>query len=94
MILYFKNSNGKMRKIARISDKLEINEARAAAIKEINKFCDERNFKIYYIRIWNTEVDGQPMTQFDVGSHSEFFYTDRVVFAKETRCENDSSSEY
>lgn len=94
MILYFKNSNGKMRKIARISDKSEINDARAAAIKEINKFCDERNFKIYYIRIWNTEVDGQPMTQFDVGSHSEFFYTDRVVLAKETRCENDSSSEH
>lgn len=94
MILYFKNGMGKMRKIARISDKLEVNEARAVAIKEINKFCDERNFKIYYIRIWNTKVNGQPMTQFDVGSHTEFFYTDRIVFTEETRYKNDSSSEH
>ena len=80
MILYFNDSRGKMRKIATISDNLTAEEARAEAVKHMNKFCEERNFKIYYIRVWNTEYDGKPMTKFDVGSHTEFFYTDRIVY--------------
>ena len=83
MILYFKDYRGKMRKVAKISDKLTAEEARSEAIKHINKFCEDRNFKIYYIRIWNTNCDGKPMTQFDVGSHTEFFYTDRIVYFPE-----------
>lgn len=80
MILYFKNSLGIMREIAQISDDLTVSQAKAEAIRHIHQFCDERNFKIYYIRIWNTEQDNKPMTKFDVGSHTEFFYTDRIVF--------------
>jgi hypothetical protein len=63
MKLYFENSQGKERVIAEVKDENE-------AFKEINKFCEERNFKIYYVRIWM--VDGRK--KFDVGSHSEFFW--------------------
>ena len=83
MTLYFENRQGKMRKIARISDKLTVKEAKAEAIRHINAFCSERNFAIYYIRIWNTVRNGKPMTQFDVGSHIEFFFTDRIVYCPE-----------
>ena len=41
MKLYFENSQGKERLIAEVANEEE-------AYKEINKFCEERNFKIYY----------------------------------------------
>lgn len=63
MKLYFENSNGVRRLIAEPS-------TRDGALEAIRTFCEERNFRIYYTRIWNT-VDGEC---FDVGSHSEFFY--------------------
>ena len=59
--------------------KKAIKEARKEAMEHIKKFCDERNFHIYYVRNWNTKVGETPMTCFDVGSHTEFFYTDRLV---------------
>jgi hypothetical protein len=65
MKLYFQNSQGKERVIAEVSDEKE-------AFDEINKFCEERNFKIYYIRTWM--VNGRK--KFDVGSHTEFFWLD------------------
>lgn len=40
------------------------------AMLQIRAFCAQRNFKIYYTRIWN--ADGK--TIFDVGSHTEFFH--------------------
>lgn len=63
MKLYFENSYGEKRVIAEPKTEEE-------AMKEINKFCEDRNFKIYYIRCWNTK-DG---LKYDVGSHTEFFY--------------------
>ena len=65
MKLYFENSYGEERVIAEVADEKE-------AFKEIHKFCEERNFKIYYTRSWKT-ASGR--TKYDVGSHSEFFYT-------------------
>lgn len=65
MKLYFKNSRGERRIIAEP-------ETEEEAMKEINKFCEERNFKIYYVRKWQTE-DG---LKYDVGSHTEFFVLD------------------
>ncbi len=65
MKLYFKNSRGERRIIAEPKTEEE-------AMKEINKFCEERNFKIYYVRKWQTE-DG---LKYDVGSHTEFFVLD------------------
>ena len=65
MKLYFKNSRGEKRIIAEP-------ETEEEAMKEINKFCEERNFKIYYVRKWQTE-DG---LKYDVGSHTEFFVLD------------------
>lgn len=45
-------------------------EAIEWAQKKIQKFCKDRDFTIYYTRVWNS--DGK--TIFDVGSHSEFFH--------------------
>lgn len=66
MTLYFENSKGEKRIIAKPKTK-------EAAMREISKFCDDRNFKIYYVRSWRDE-DG--LKVFDVGSHTEFFYLD------------------
>lgn len=69
MKLYFENSYGKRRVIA---EPLTEDEA----WKEIHKFCEDRNFKIYYVREWRTE-DG--LKVYDVGSHFEFFYLDDKI---------------
>lgn len=45
-------------------------EILSEAMLHIKAFTAERNFKIYYTRIWN--ADGE--TIFDVGSHTEFFH--------------------
>ena len=45
-------------------------ESLLEAVKEIHKFCEERNFKIYYTRVWKAD-NGEVWR--DVGSHSEFF---------------------
>ena len=63
MKLYFENSQGVERVIAEVANEEE-------AYKEINKFCEERNFEIYYIRTWMS--NGRKV--YDVGSHTEFFY--------------------
>lgn len=64
MKLYFENSNGRRRVIAEPKTEEE-------AYKEIKKFCEDCNFKIYYTRIWMTP-EGEKV--YDVGSHTEFFY--------------------
>lgn len=69
MKLYFENSRGQRRVIAEPKTENE-------AWKEIHNFCEERNFKIYYVREWKTE-DG--LKVYDVGSHSEFFYLDDKI---------------
>ena len=63
MKLIFQNSRGEERVIAEPRNKKE-------AVKEINKFLDEHNFKSYYTRIW--EENGR--LKYDVGSHTEFFF--------------------
>lgn len=64
MKLYFENSQGVERVIAEVANEEEV-------YKEINKFCEERNFEIYYVRTWMS--NGRK--KYDVGSHTEFFYT-------------------
>ena len=64
MKLYFENSRGDRRVIAEPATEEE-------ASKEIYKFCEDRNFKIYYVRNWTTP-NGEKV--YDVGSWSEFFY--------------------
>ena len=61
--LYFNDSKGKLRL-------LEPRVTKDEAITIINRFCTEREFKIYYYRSW--EKDG--IVWFDVGSHTEFFH--------------------
>ena len=68
MILYFDNGYV-IKEIASVSSENE-------AYKIMNKFCEDRGFKIYYVRKWTRE-DGKltgKYTIFDVGSHTEFFY--------------------
>lgn len=74
MILYFKNSRGKVRKIGKIDGRMTAEKITAEVMRQIKAFCDERNFKIYYTRIWDEPLNGKLMTKFDVGSHIEFFY--------------------
>ncbi len=62
MILYFVNSYGDRREIARPRDE------RGAHLR-IQAFLAAHNFKSYYIREW--DENGEHW--FDVGSHSEFF---------------------
>lgn len=66
MKLYFKDSRGNKRVIAEPKTEDE-------AIDIIQKFCDERPFKIYYMRWW--DKDG--VRTYDVGSHSEFFLLEK-----------------
>lgn len=64
MKLYFQNSSGKEILISDVD-----NEEEAAS--RIKKFCNDRDFKIYYTRCWGSlEEDG---ITYDVGSHFEFF---------------------
>lgn len=63
MRLYFQNSCEDRRLIGEPSTEED-------AMKIIHAFCDERNFKIYYVRSWTTP-DGEKW--FDCGSWSEFF---------------------
>lgn len=64
MKLYFKNSYGERRVIAEPATE-------ESAMESIHAFCEERNFKIYYVRSW---INQEGLKVFDVGSHSEFFY--------------------
>ena len=66
MKLYFENSRGQRRVIAEPQTEDE-------AWKEIHKFCEDKNFKIYYVREWK-DKDG--LKWYDVGSHTEYFISD------------------
>lgn len=65
MKLIFENSFGKERVIAEVCDEKE-------AMKEINKFLDEHNYKSYYTRTWQKDN----RKYYDVGSWSERFILD------------------
>lgn len=64
MKLYFENSYGERRIIAEP-------ETEETAMEAIHAFCDERNFRIYYVRNW---IDNEGFKVYDVGSHTEFFF--------------------
>lgn len=66
MKLYFENSRGERRIIAEPKTEEEAN-------REIHKFCEDRDFKIYYIRTWTNE---EGLKVYDCGSWTEFFYLD------------------
>lgn len=80
MKVYFCNCYDEMRQIAEIKDVGDTsNEIFKAAMKVINQFLDDRRYKSYYTRFWREDRDGIPMMKFDVGSHSEFFYIDKLM---------------
>lgn len=59
----FENSYGETREIGHANTSIEVLEV-------INKFLEDRNFKSYYIRMW----DRDDKTVMDFGSHTEFLY--------------------
>lgn len=63
MKLVFQNSQGHERTIANVKTADE-------AYSEIKKFCRERDFHIYYIRVWQ---DDDGATVYDVGAWNEKF---------------------
>lgn len=65
LTLYFKNSQGKRRKIGKPKTEKE-------AFKIIHQFLDDHNYKSYYTRTW-LNPDNELEKIYDVGSHSEFF---------------------
>lgn len=66
MKLYFENSRKERRLIANPATEED-------ARKVIHEFCENRHFKIYYIRNY---INEEGLKVFDVGSWSEFFYLD------------------
>lgn len=44
------------------------------AIKMIKDYCQERGYKIRYIRMSVRKEDGGIEMKYDVGSHTEFFF--------------------
>ena len=70
--LYFQSDDGTVRLLREIRCETE-EDARREAVQEICEFCNQRNFRIHYLREWQEEFHGQPATVFDVGSHTEFF---------------------
>lgn len=68
MKLIFQNSRGEERVIAEPQDKKE-------AVKEINKFLDDHNYKSYYMNVCE---DDNGRLRIDVGSWSEFFYLENM----------------
>lgn len=63
--LWFQNSLGQERIIMEVNNFNDV-------FTGIRNFLDDHNYKSYYIRSW--EEDGR--IKYDVGSWSEFFYTD------------------
>ena len=64
----FKNCKGQ----SRIIDTVENEES---ALKVINDFLNDHNYKPYYLRIWEKD---DKTTVVDVGSYTEFFYIQEV----------------
>lgn len=73
MKLYFEDSYGRKRLLGKY-------KTEKGAVKRINRFCEEHNFKIYYMRITETAE----YKWYDVGSHSEFFYLYKDGFEPDT----------
>ena len=74
MKLYFGNSFGPQREIADCETLREVNIAIDKFIADCNANPNRKlpPFKRYYTRVWQDEKSG--MWQYDVGSHSEFFF--------------------
>ena len=82
MKLIFRNSSREERVIAEVESATEM-------FNEINKFCEELNYKIPYTRGW--EEDGRMF--FDVGSWSEFFILEPCAFENWLRMCNEEQDE-
>lgn len=71
--LWFENSNGEERLIAAVDNFADVFDCIDKFIEQCNEHKPkDKQFKSYYTRIY--EVGGR--TKLDVGSHTEFFYTD------------------
>ena len=92
MKLYFKSSRGERREVAEINEQLTSKEQFRVANEEIAKYVKKLNpnYKIPYTRVYNIAKaefgdihNGNLVTWFDVGSHSEFFFVHPAIFFEE-----------
>lgn len=67
MTLYFEDMYGVRRKIAEVVDNKDTYDR---IVETVREFISP-NYKIYYLRCWETENNE---ICYDFGSHSEFFY--------------------
>lgn len=70
MRLYFENSKNRLSDLGEVKTEEE-------AMEKITAFCEERRYRIPYVRTWLREIESLgkgPCKVFDVGSHTEFFY--------------------
>ena len=60
--LIFWDSLDRLRDLAEIDDGLSDEEKSAEVFREIHRFCEDHNFKIYYTRTWVEPINGEQMT--------------------------------
>lgn len=74
MKLYFESASGEMREIAELENDLSLDETVDDALYTLSAFCYKHQFHIFGVRVTEAHRLGRPMLQFDVGSHTEFFF--------------------
>ena len=78
MKLYFEDRYGRLREIADVETKDEVNSA-------IAEFLKQYRFTSYYTRYWITDGEEVSYITYDVGSHTEFF---KLAFPSRDEAEN------
>lgn len=69
--LYFQNRHDHLKLIGENIEENEVAKAISDYVKSVN-----HNFKIYYVRSWASENNGNKII-YDVGSHNEFFVLEK-----------------
>lgn len=77
MVLVFKHNNGK-REVVGYPNK------NSEAFEMINSYCSDNGLTVKYFRLSATDHgNGKIITDFDFGSHTEFFYMADNQYEKE-----------
>ena len=71
--VYFERSNGQLVSVGVVASD---SDERSDPMQLIRHFCEQHQYQIPYMRMWNAEMNGKTMTCVDVGSHTEFFWID------------------
>lgn len=72
--LYFQHSDGRLEWINGCDNEQDVYQGINDTVARFNAAKKGKAFKIYYIRQWTI---GNNLTEYDVGSHSEFFIVEK-----------------